>query len=141
MAKVSTYINCLGNTEEAFNFYKKAFGTEFLIVTRFSDVGMPLPEEEANMLLHIELPILGGHVLMGTDMLRSAGHELQIGNNISINLEPDSREQAEQLYAALSEGSGDTAGLNDMPWGAYWGSFTDKFNILWMINFVDTVTQ
>lgn len=93
------------------------------------------------MLLHIELPILGGHVLMGTDMLRSAGHELQIGNNISINLEPDSREQADQLYAALSEGSGDTAGLNDMPWGAYWGSFIDKFNIRWMINFVDTVTQ
>lgn len=138
MSRVSTYINCPGTTEEAFHFYAKAFGTTVTNVMRFGDggdpQGMPLPKEDLNKILHIEVEILAGHVLMGTDMLESAGHVLKLGNNFSINLEPDTREEAQKLHAALSEGASEDTGLHDMPWGAYWGSWLDKFGIRWMIN-------
>jgi PhnB protein len=147
MSRVSTYLNFMGNTEEAFRFYKDIFGTEF--DTTFSPSGImymrdvptdpsqpPLPEDEKDAVMHVALPILNGHMIMGTDMLKSMGHELIIGNNTTINLEPDTREETERLYASLSEG-GDPkqcAPLSDMFWGSYWGSCLDKFGIRWMFN-------
>ena len=94
----------------------------------------PLSEKDLDAIMHIELPILDGHVLMATDFLESMGHQLQIGNNVSINLEPDTRAETERLFAALSEGSDEGAPLADMPWGAYWGSCLDRFGIRWMFN-------
>lgn len=140
MATVSTYINTLGRTEEAFEFYRSVFGGQFTDLQRFRDMEMgpgapQLSEAELNCILHIELPILGGHVLEGTDMMASLGHELKVGNNFSINLHPDSREEADRLYTSLSVGSAFAPGMADMPWGAYWGSFEDRFGIRWMINF------
>lgn len=140
MATVSTYINTPGKTEEAFEFYRSVFGGEFTDLMRFKDMDMgpdsaALSEEELNCILHIELPILGGHVIEGTDMLASLGHELNLGNNFSINLHPDSREEADRLYAGLSVGSADATAMAEMPWGAYWGSLEDRFGIRWMINF------
>lgn len=137
MATVSTYVNTAGKTEEQFNFYAKVFGTSITTLLRFSDFGMDhLPEEERNGVMHIVVPILGGHLLMGTDMLPSAGHQVRIGNNTTIQLEPDSREQADELYAQLSEQSTEnSSGMADMDWGAYWGTCLDKYGIRWMINF------
>lgn len=136
MARVSTYINTMGRTEEAFRFYADVFGTEIQSVMRFSDMGMTdLPQEEQNGVMHIVLPITGGHLLMGTDMLPSAGHELRVGNNFSINIEPDSRDEADRIYGRLLEGSTENSGpLAVMDWGAYWGSCLDRFGIRWMIN-------
>jgi PhnB protein len=87
--------------------------------------------------LHVELPILAGHVIMATDMLESMGHELRIGNNTTLNLEPDTRDEAERLYAALSEDGSDGTGLNPMPWGSYWGTCLDRFGVRWMFNVTD----
>ena len=95
----------------------------------------PLPEEEKKNVMHVALPILGGIQIMGTDMLESMGHKLVIGNNTTINLEPDSREETERLYNALSEGSTECMPLQDMFWGAYWGVCLDKFGIRWMFNY------
>lgn len=136
MARVSTYINTLGRTEEAFEFYATVFGTEIESIVRFTDMGMNgLPENERNGVMHAVLPITGGHLLMGTDMLASAGHDLKVGNNFSINIEPDSREEADRIYGRLSEDCIESSGpLAVMDWGAYWGSCLDKFGIRWMIN-------
>jgi PhnB protein len=141
MSKVSIYLNFQGNTEEAFNFYKSVFKTEFVgQVMRMSDVppqpGMPpLPEKEKNTIMHIALPILGGTIMQATDMLESMGHKLKIGNNTTICLEPDSREETERLFNALSGGGSDIMPLQDMFWGAYWGCCLDKFGIRWMFNY------
>ncbi|MCL2583517.1 MAG: VOC family protein [Streptosporangiales bacterium] len=138
MATVSTYLNFQGQTEEALAFYAKAFGTQVTDLHRFSD--MPamgtgeLPAEEKNLVMHAELPILGGHTLMATDMLRSMGQEVRIGNNTTLCLEPGSREEADRLYAALSEGGSEGQPMGDMPWGAYWGVTLDRYGIRWMIN-------
>ena len=139
MIRVSTYLNFQGNAEEAFNFYRTVFGTEFLgPIMRMGDMpadpsGPPLPAEEKNLVMHLELPILAGHVLMGTDMLESMGHELKLGNNVTICLEPDTRAETDRLYAALSDGGSESTGMQQMPW-AYWGCSLDRFGIRWMFN-------
>lgn len=144
MARVSTYLNFPGTTEEAFTFYRSVFGTEFQgPIARFgsmpADPDAPtLSEAEQQMVLHMELPILGGHMLMATDMLPSLGHQVVIGTNTTLMLEPDTREEADRLYAALSEGGTDTSdGMIEQFWGAYWGTCLDRFGVRWMINVYD----
>ncbi len=139
MAKVSIYLNFMGNTEAALNFYKSVFKTEFATpVMHIKDApaqpGMPaLSEKDANSVMHVALPILGGTLIMGTDMLESMGHKLIAGNNVTINLEPDTREETDRLFKALSEGGSDIAPMRDEFWG-YWGCCLDKFDIRWMFN-------
>lgn len=140
MARTSTYLNFAGNTEQAFAFYKSVFGTELNgPISRMGDVppgpGMPtLSEAEKRLVMHVALPILGGHVLMGTDAIESMGHTLTFGNNVSINLEPDTRQDTERLFHALGEGGKVTMPLQDMFWGDYFGTLTDKFGVQWMFN-------
>ena len=141
MAKVSTYLNFPRNTEEVFNYYKTIFGTEFTGggVMRFKDIppmdGMPpMAEEDANLVMHVELPIYGGHSLMGTDAPETMGFTLNFGNNMHINLDTDTREEAKKLFDALSADGKVTMDLQDMFWGAYYGSCTDKYGVQWMFN-------
>ena len=138
MSRVSTYLNFMGQTEEAFRFYGSVFGTDVAgPIFRMSEMSGPegpqLSDAEKNLVGHIELPILAGHVLMGTDMVESMGHQLKIGNNVTINLEPDTRAETDRLYAALSEGGSESTGMSQMPWG-YWGCTLDKYGIRWMFN-------
>lgn len=142
MARVSTYLNFPRNTEEAFTFYRSVFGTEFTgAIARFGEMPAgpgqpPLPPEDANLVMHVELPILGGHVLMGTDAPESMGFAVRPGNNVYINLEPDTRAEADRLFAALSSGGKVELPMQEMFWGAYFGSCVDRFNVQWMINCV-----
>ena len=137
MSRVCTYLNFQGQTEEAFDFYASVFHTSFVAPpTRFADfpAAPPMTEEESKLIMHVALPILDGHVIMATDMLASAGHQVRVGNNTTIVLETDSREQADEFYDALSVGATEKQGMSDMPWGAYWGVCLDRFNIRWMIS-------
>ena len=139
MASVSIYLNFKGNAEEAFNHYKKVFRTEFSApMMRMKDQpprdGMPpLSEAEKNMVMHVALPILGGIQIMGTDVLESMGHKLVEGNNFTISLNPDTKEEADTLYKYLSEGGADGVAPHDEFWG-YWGTCKDRFGIRWMFN-------
>jgi PhnB protein len=140
MARVSTYLNFSRNTEEAFNFYRSVFGTEFEgEINRMGEAPLmegqpPLADEDKNLVMNIVLPILGGHVLMGTDAPESMGFKLQFGNNVYINLEPDTRAETDKLFAALSDGAEVEMPLQVMFWGDYFGSLTDKFGVRWMFN-------
>jgi len=141
MARTSTYLNFPRSTEEAFNYYKSVFGGEFSGggVARFGDFPPPegapqLAEEDKNLIMHIELPITGGHILMGTDAPESMGFKINQGNNVYIMLETDTRIETQQLFEALSAGGEVEMELQDMFWGAFYGSLTDKFGIKWMFN-------
>ena len=139
MASVSIYLNFAGNAEEAFNSYKKIFNTEFSApFMRMGDMpaqpGMPsLSETEKTKIMHVALPILGGIQIMATDMLESMGHKLVEGNNVTISLNPDTKEEADRLYSELSQGGADGVAPHDEFWG-YWGTCKDKFGIRWMFN-------
>ena len=139
MASVSIYLNFAGNAEEAFNRYKEIFKTEFSApVMRMGDMpahpDMPaLSEADKKKVMHVALPILGGTEIMATDILESMGHKLIEGNNVTISLNPDTKEEADRLYNELSEGGGNGVAPHEEFWG-YWGSCKDKFGIRWMFN-------
>lgn len=141
MATTSIYLNFPGETEAAFNFYKTVFGTAFDGdgFNRFGDMppqpDMPqMSDSLKNQILHVSLPILGGVRLMGSDAPAEMGFSVNKGNNMYVNLETDSREESDRLFALLSEGGTVEMPLGDMFWGAYFGSLRDKFGVQWMIN-------
>jgi PhnB protein len=142
MALTSTYLNFPGNTEEAFNFYKSVFGGDFKDgkINRFGDFppqeGMPpLTEEDKKLVMHVCLPIIGGHLLMGSDAPESMGFKVNKGNNVYIAIHTDSRMEADNLFAKLSKDGKIEMPMQDMFWGDYFGSFTDKYGIQWMLIF------
>jgi PhnB protein len=140
MARTSVYLNFPRTTESAFLFYRSIFGGEFIgPISRYSDMpaqeGMPkIADADKNLIIHVELALLGGLVLMGSDASPSMGFNVNFGNNAHINLEPDTRGEADRLFKALSEGGKIGMPLQDMFWGAYFGSCTDKFGVQWMVN-------
>lgn len=141
MARVCTYLNFRDSTEAAFRFYASVFGTELGPIARFRDIPPspdrpPIAGAVADLVMHVELPILAGHALMGTDAPEGMGFQLHQGNNVYVHLEPDTREETLRLFDALSEGGTVELPLQDMFWGAYYGSLRDRFGVQWMFNCV-----
>ena len=140
MARTSTYLNFVRSTEEAFNFYKSVFGTEFIgPIARMGDApaqeGQPaMSDDDKQLVMNVQLPILGGHLLMGSDAPESMGFQLNQGNNVYIALDPDTRSEADTLFAALSAGGKVDQPMQEMFWGDYFGSLVDRFGVQWLIN-------
>ena len=140
MPTVSTYLNFARSTEEAFNFYRSVFRTEFEgQVMRFGDMPPtpgqpPVNEDDKNLIMHMTLPILGGHLIMGTDAPESMGFNLVQGNNVYINLSPDTRTETDRLFTALADGGKVEMALAEQFWGDYYGSLKDRFGVQWMFN-------
>ncbi len=138
MMKLNPYLNFAGNTEEAFRFYKAIFGGEFSSVVRFKDMpvaGVPIPKKDENKIMHVSLPIGKDHVLMGTDTLEGLGQRLVQGNNVHISVHPESKVEADRIFAALSRGGTIEMPIADQVWGDHYGSLKDKFGVQWMVNY------
>ena len=139
MTTINPYLNFNGNTEEAFNFYKSIFGGEFAAVMRFGETPgcdeMPIAEGDKDKIMHIALPIGDDNVLMATDGLKSMGQNFSFGDNFSISVSTNSREEAEKLFSGLATGGNIEMPLGDTFWGAYFGMLKDKFGIQWMVSY------
>jgi PhnB protein len=138
MATINPYLNFPGNTEEAFNFYKSVFGGEFTMLQRYKETPFAgnVAEGDKEKIMHVALPIGKSAVLMATDALESMGQKLSsAGNNYSIAIEAESEDEATRLFKGLSEGGNITMPLEKAFWGAYFGMFSDKFGIQWMVNY------
>jgi len=140
MATVNVYLTFNGNCEEAFNFYKSIFGGEFPYMGRFSDMPPqpgqpPIPEEMGKRIMHVSLPISKETMIMGSDTGGEWASNYQSGNNFSISINTGSKEEADKLFNGLSAGGNVSMPMNNTFWGAYFGMFTDKFGIGWMVNF------
>jgi PhnB protein len=137
MKSINPYFNFLGNTEEAFNFYKSVFGGEFTTIQRYKDMpdSEKLSESDKKKIMHIAFPVGDGIVLMGSDYCEFMGYKFIEGNNISLVIDTESREDADKLFNGLSTGGKITMPISDTFWGAYYGMFVDKFGIQWMISY------
>lgn len=137
MKTVNPYLNFPGNTEEAFTFYKSVFGGEFTALQRFNETPMAkdFSAEDGAKIMHVRLPLGNGIDLMATDALESMGQKMVAGNNFSISLQVESKEEADKLFNGLSEGGKIEMPIADAFWGSYFGAFTDKFGIQWMVNY------
>ena len=135
--RVHPYLYFDGKAEEAFKFYRNVFGGEIKDMMRMKDApdGDRLPQEEQDLVMHVALPIGNDIFLMASDIIPSAGQKLQPGSQTYVLLDVESKEEADRLYQGLSEGGDIEMKIQDVFWGAYYGSFTDKFGIRWMINF------
>jgi PhnB protein len=140
MSTINTYLNFNGNCETAFNFYKSVFGGEFTFMGRFSDMpesdDYKVPEADKNKVMHVSLPI-GNSVLLGSDTGGDWAPTFVQGNNFSVSITPESKEEADKLFGLLAEGGNITTPLHLSFWGDYFGMITDKFGINWMMNFTD----
>lgn len=142
MASINPYLTFAGNCEEAFNFYKSVFGGEFPFFGRFKDMPPmesegcgPMSDQEGNKVMHVSLLIGKNSILMGSDSSEAWGQSAVAGNNFSISVNADSREEADRLFNGLSAGGKVTMPMDKTFWDAYFGMFTDKFGIQWMVNF------
>ncbi|CAM4097746.1 VOC family protein [Flavobacterium sinopsychrotolerans] len=139
MVTVNTYIIFNGYCEEAFLFYKSIFGGEFSYFGRFRDMpttdGKTCPPAEAEKIMHVSLPISKETAIMGSDSFESFGTETIYGNNFSLSINTESKEEADKLFNALSDGGKITMPMENTFWNAYFGTFTDKFGVNWMVNF------
>ncbi|MFV8344759.1 VOC family protein [Flavobacterium sp. ZB4P13] len=140
MASINPYLVFNGNCEEAFLFYQSVFGGAFSYIGRFKDIPPNTEgcesgsEEDSEKIMHVSLPIGKGTILMGSDN-NSSSKEVVFGQNISVSINTESKEEADKLFNGLSAGGTVTMPMNQTFWGAYFGMFTDKFGINWMVNF------
>lgn len=140
MTTVNIYLTFDGNCKEAFEFYKSVFGGEFPYVGTFGEMpqhdGMPaINEEMKNRIMHITLPISKETCLMGSDTGGEWATNFKNGNNFSVSVNTDSIEEADRIFNGLSEGGKVTMPMAKTFWESYFGMFTDKFGINWMVNF------
>ena len=140
MAIANIYLNFNGNCEEAFLFYKSVLGGEFSYLGRYKEMPSqeempPLPKEAENLIMHISLPLSKETSIMGSDIYGEWTPVFIEGNNFSICLSPNSKDEANRLFDGLSEGGKIIMPLADTFWGDYYGMFVDKFGINWMISY------
>jgi len=137
MATINPYINFNGNAEEAFNFYKSVFGGEFASIVRFKDLAsdeFPVPENEANKIMRIVLPI-GGNNLIANDVPEAMGPVSENENRSKIAISAESKEEADKIFSGLSEGGTIEMPMAESPWGTYFAMFRDKYGIEWTVEF------
>ncbi|HEY8560713.1 MAG TPA: VOC family protein [Pyrinomonadaceae bacterium] len=139
MARINPYLHFNDNAEEAFNFYKSVFGGEFAAVMRYGDGPgcdeMRLSDADKAKIMHIALPVGNDYVLMASDSIEASGQTHTEGNNFSISVSADSRDDAERVFRGLADGGKETMPLQDTFWGAYFGMLQDRYGVNWMVNY------
>ena len=136
MATVNPYINFNGNAEEAFTFYKSVFGSDFQTIMRYNDMPQHAPAgaQASERIMHVALPISKETMLMGCDRPEAYGPGTR-GDNFHVSIQTESEQETKRLYDELSVGGKITMPLEKAFWGAYFGMFTDKFGIQWMVSY------
>ncbi len=136
MKSINVYLNFPGNSEEAMNFYKSIFGGK-LDIMRYSEMpdNEKLSEDDKNKIMHSGLMLDNGEMIMASDSMEGFGDKLKEGNNFSINISAESKEEADKLFAKLSDGGKVGMKMEDAFWGSYFGMLTDKFGVQWLIGY------
>lgn len=139
-ATINIYLTFNGNCREAFEFYKLAFGKEFSSISTFDEMpsqeGIPeVADEDKDKIMHVSLPISNETILMGSDTGGEWAGNFKQGNNFSISVNTLSKQDADHIFNTLSDGGKITMPMDNTFWGSYFGMFTDKFGINWMVSF------
>jgi PhnB protein len=131
--KANTYLNFPGNCSEALDFYAKHLGAKIIMKGTFADMsahGAPQnlpPGLKPSDILHARFQI-GDTFLMASD-----GPKVEPMRSAYITLSVDSNEEAERIYAALTEGGEVFMPIGEQFFAHRFGQFRDKFGINWMV--------
>ena len=134
MKSVNPYINFNGNCEEAFKFYQSVFGGELQII-RYRDLedNMGLKGKDLDMIGNVTLPLVGDTLLYGGDVPEVFNSPVESANQLQINIEAESAEEANQLFRKLSDGGKVTMPIQETEWAERFGMCADKYEVQWMM--------
>ncbi len=138
MTTINIYLTFNGNCEEAFLFYESVLGGK-ADIKKFKDMpddpAHPLTAEEKEKVMHVHLPVNETTVILGSDTGGAWAGSFVQGNNFSVSLNADSRSEADRLFNGLSKDGTVMMPMSDTFWDSYFGMFTDKFGVQWMISY------
>jgi|APTNR8051073442_1049403.scaffolds.fasta_scaffold02748_10 PhnB protein len=138
MKGIIPYLTFNGNAEEALNHYRSILGGEIVSLNRFSEAppmdGVEVTEEAKNLIMNAVYVINDYTTIMASDG-HPAFDEIPFGQNFSLAITAESKEEVDTFFAGLSEGGIVTMPLEETFWNAYFGMCEDKFGVNWMINF------
>lgn len=139
MTTINVYLTFNGTCKEAFEFYKSIFGGEFASLSTFGEMppqeGMPpFPDDMKDRIMHVSLPVSKETTLMGSDTGGEYAKNFKEGNNFSISVNADSKEEVDRIFNALAQGGTVSMPPDKTFWGSYFGMLTDRFGISWMVS-------
>jgi PhnB protein len=136
MRQATPYLNFLGQTEEAFAFYRDVFGGEYVgSVVRYRDMGMSADEPEGDLVAHVLLRTAGGAELMASDVGGPHADSFRVGNNVQIHMASTDRDEARRAFDALALGGTVLMPLERTSWSELFGSCIDRYGVYWMIDY------
>lgn len=134
--KLIPFLGFNGQTHDAMAFYAQALGGKVTSEMKYRD--MPpmentegcgeMPAATLDHVAHSQLEV-GSAVLMAADGPGGAGE-----GSTTINVEVDSIEEAERVFAALGEGGQVRMALAETFWAHRWGFLIDRYGKPWMVN-------
>ncbi len=129
--KLHTYLNYGGNCEQAFRFYEKHLGGQITMMMTQGEQPVPndVPPERKNAILYARMTI-GGTELMGSDV---PPDRFQPMRSAYLSLSVSSTEEAERIYALLSDGGEIFMPLEETFFAFRFSMLRDKFGTSWMI--------
>ncbi|HBN53434.1 MAG TPA: VOC family protein [Stenotrophomonas sp.] len=134
--KLIPFLGFNGNTHEAMAFYATALGGKVVSEMKYGDMPpgdmdgegcggfSPTPDQVA----HCQVEA-GGAILMAADGPPAEGQCAT-----TINVDVDSVEEAERVFAALAEGGQVQMPLAETFWAKRWGMLVDRYGKPWMVN-------
>ena len=133
---LNTYLTFDGNCREAFEFYRSVFGGDFSELQTYAQAPaeMRVSDAEKDKIMHVSLPV-GSSILMGSDSCSAFGGPPVVGDNFCISIVAESRAHCDEMFAKLSDGGTVKMPMDETFWGAYFGMWTDRFGINWMVNY------
>ena len=129
-----SYLFFKDNAAEAFDFYARCLGGQIAMKVTMGDMsGGTAPAAIRDLIAHVRLEA-GEAVLMGSDWCNpDSGPYPGIHGN-AVPLSVDQPEQAERVFAALSEGGQVTMPMTETDWALRFGMLTDRYGAMWMVN-------
>ncbi len=129
-----------GDCRAAFDFYAGALGGEIVASITYGDMPSspdqpPLPEEAKSQIAHVNLVVGGASIMGGDSIMGCNGSEKIDGrNDTTVNIEVETIEEAERVFAALSAGGNVQMPLTETFWSHRFGMFEDRYGKPWMVN-------
>lgn len=132
MSALVPYLNFEGNCNEAMNFYKDCLDAQLEIQTvAQSPMADQMPPEMKDFVLHAKLE-KGNIILMASD---AKDKNMTRGDMLTLMVQCDSEEEINTYFAKLSEGGSVNMPLAKQFWGATYGQLTDRYGVLWALNY------
>ena len=129
-----------GDCRAAFDFYAAALGGEIVALVTYGDMPSapdqpPMPEEAKSQIAHVHLVAGGASIMGGDSIMGVCGDETIDGrNDTTVNIDVETAEEAERVFAALSAGGKVQMPLAETSWSHRFGMFEDRYGKPWMVN-------